>query len=280
VGENSYSAADAVTEGIASGSASAIYYFGKTAWNYFSDVVDHTEIVYDEDGVTPLKDINGNDSIKTIYVPDAAAYRKITSTTDTQWTIETEGQVVTGETNLKPEVGVGNGATGRYAETAFDAIGTPTNGVVDFGGKVSGEPYSMRIVSNEKFQAPFDVVIYMGNGSTGTPNIEIQTSADGENWTKVGEVNYCTTQRYWKKTRQHVGDEGEFFVRIAQTGGSSKAQLYDVIVITTTPAAIEEVREDNDARGEQQMFDLFGRQIQAPAAGQIFILNGKKAVKF
>ena len=280
VGENSYSAADAVTEGIASGSASAIYYFGKTAWNYFSDVVDHTEIVYDEDGVTPLKDINGNDSIKTIYVPDAAAYRKITSTTDTQWTIETEGQVVTGETNLKPEVGVGNGATGRYAETAFDAIGTPTNGVVDFGGKVSGEPYSMRIVSNEKFQAPFDVVTYMGNGSTGTPNIELQTSTDGENWTKVGEINYCTTQRYWKKTRLHVGDEGEFFVRIAQTGGSSKAQMYDVIVITTTPAAIEEVREDNDVRGEQQMFDLYGRQIQAPAAGQIFILNGKKAVKF
>ncbi len=280
VGDKSYNASEAVTDSIGTGSASAFYYFGKKAWNYYSDVVDHTEIVYDEDGVTPLKDINGNDSIKTIYVPDAAAYRKITSTTDTQWTIETEGQVVTGETNLKPEVGVGNGATGRYAETAFDAIGTPTNGVVDFGGKVSGEPYSMRIVSNEKFQAPFDVVTYMGNGSTGTPNIELQTSTDGENWTKVGEINYCTTQRYWKKTRLHVGDEGEFFVRIAQTGGSSKAQLYDVIVITTTPAAIEEVREDNEARGEQQMFDLYGRQIQAPAAGQIFILNGKKAVKF
>ena len=45
--------------------------------------------------------------------------------------------------------------------------------------------------------------------------------------------------------------------------------MYDVIVITTTPAAIEEVREDNDVRGEQQMFDLYGRQIQAPAAGQL-----------
>lgn len=280
VGENSYGAADAVSEGIASGSASAIYYFGKSAWNYYSDVVDHTEIVYDEDGVTPLKDINGNDSIKTIYVPDAAAFRKITSTTDTQWTIETEGQVVTGETNLKPEVGVGNGATGRYAETAFDAIGTPTNGVVDFGGKVSGEPYTMRVVSNEKFAAPFDVVIYLGNGSTGSPNIEIQVSADGENWTKIGDVNFCTTQRYWKKTRVHQGEEGEFFVRLAQVGGSSKAQLYDVLVITTTAeVGIEEISEDN-VRGKQQMFDLYGRQIQAPAAGQIFILNGKKTVQF
>ena len=280
VGENSYGAADAVSEGIASGSASAIYYFGKSAWNYYSDVVDHTEIVYDEDGVTPLKDINGNDSIKTIYVPDAAAFRKITSTTDTQWTIETEGQVVTGETNLKPEVGVGNGATGRFAETAFDAIGTPTNGVVDFGGKVSGEPYTMRVVSNEKFAAPFDVVVYLGNGSTGSPNIEIQVSADGENWTKIGDVNFCTTQRYWKKTRVHQGEEGEFFVRLAQVGGSSKAQLYDVLVITTTAeVGIEEISEDN-VRGKQQMFDLYGRQIQAPAAGQIFILNGKKAVQF
>ena len=280
VGENSYGAADAVSEGIASGSASAIYYFGKSAWNYYSDVVDHTEIVYDEDGVTPLKDINGNDSIKTIYVPDAAAFRKITSTTDTQWTIETEGQVVTGETTLKPEVGVGNGATGRFAETAFDAIGAPTTGVVDFGGKVSGEPYTMRVVSNEKFAAPFDVVIYLGNGSTGSPNIEIQVSADGENWTKIGDVNFCTTQRYWKKTRVHQGEEGEFFVRLAQVGGSSKAQLYDVLVITTTAeVGIEEISEDN-VRGKQQMFDLYGRQIQAPAAGQIFILNGKKAVQF
>ena len=280
VGENSYGAADAVSEGIASGSASAIYYFGKSAWNYYSDVVDHTEIVYDEDGVTPLKDINGNDSIKTIYVPDAAAFRKITSTTDTQWTIETEGQVVTGETKLNPEVGVGNGATGRFAETAFDAIGTPTNGVVDFGGKVSGEPYTMRVVSNEKFAAPFDVVVYLGNGSTGSPNIEIQVSADGENWTKIGDVNFCTTQRYWKKTRVHQGEEGEFFVRLAQVGGSSKAQLYDVLVITTTAeVGIEEISEDN-VRGKQQMFDLYGRQIQAPAAGQIFILNGKKAVQF
>ena len=42
---------------------------------------------------------------------------------------------------------------------------------------------------------------------------------------------------------------------------------------------IEEISEDN-VRGKQQMFDLYGRQIQAPAAGQIFILNGKKAVQF
>lgn len=281
VGENSYSAADAVAEGIASGSASAIYYFGKSAWKYYSDVVDHTEIVYDEDGVTPLKDINGNDSIKTIYVPDAAAFRKITSTTDTQWTIETEGQVVTGETNLKPEVGVGNGATGRFAETAFDAIGTPTNGVVDFGGKTSGEPYTMRVVSNEKFKAPFDVVTYLGNGSTGSPNIEIQTSADGETWTKLGDVNFCTTQRYWKKTRVHQGEEGEYFVRVAQTGGSSKAQLYDLMVITTTAElGIEEISNDSDVRGTEQMFDLYGRKIEVPAAGQMFIQGGKKVVKF
>ena len=280
VGENSYNATDAVAEGVASGSASAIYYFGKSSWNYYSDVVDHTEIVYDEDGVTPLKDINGNDSIKTYYVPDASAFRTVTSTTDTQWTIETEGQVVTGETTLKPEVGVGNGATGRYAETALDAIGAPTTGVVDFGGKVSGEPYTMRVVSNEKFTAPFDVVVYMGNGSTGSPNIELQTSTDRDNWTAVGEIKYCNTQRYWKKTRLHVGEVGDYFVRLAQMGGSSKAQLYDLLVITTNDElGIEEVQNDN-RRGEKKMFDIYGRQITAPVSGQIFILDGKKVVKF
>ena len=279
VGENSYSAADAVSEGVASGSASAIYYFGKGSWNYYTEEVDHTEIVYDEDGVTPLKDMDGNDSIKVYYKVDPAAFRTITSTTDTQWTIETEGQVVTGETTLKPEVGVGNGATGRYAETALDAIGAPTTGVVDFGGKVSGEPYTMRVVSNVKFPAPFDVVVYMGNGSTGSPNIELQTSTDGETWTAVGQMNYCTTQRYWKKTRLHVGEAGEYFVRLAQVGGSSKAQLYDMMVITTNDElGIEEVSTDN-MRGKKEMYDIYGRQITVPAQGQMFILNGKKYIQ-
>jgi len=186
---------------------------------------------------------------------------------------------VTGETTLKPEVGVGNGATGRYAETALDAIGAPTTGVVDFGGKVSGEPYTMRVVSNVKFPAPFDVVVYMGNGSTGSPNIELQTSTDGETWTAVGQMNYCTTQRYWKKTRLHVGEAGEYFVRLAQVGGSSKAQLYDMMVITTNDElGIEEVSTDN-MRGKKEMYDIYGRQITVPAQGQMFILNGKKYIQ-
>ncbi len=276
----SYSQEQAVLDSISTGSAKAFYYFGKKAWNYYSDVVDHTETVYDEDGVTPLKDINGNDSIKTYYKVDESAYRTITSTSDTQWTIETQGQVVTGETQLAAEVGVGNAATGRYAETAFDAIGAPSKGVVDFGGKTSGEPFTMKVVSNVTFTAPFDVVTYLGNGGTGSPAIELQISTDRENWTMVDSLNFCTTQRYWKKTRLHVGEAGEYYVRIAQVGGSSKAQLYDIIVITTeSTQGIEEIRNDESVRGEKKYFDLYGRQITTPVAGQMYILNGRKYIQ-
>lgn len=280
VNGTSYNVEQAVADSISTGSAKAFYYFGKKSWNYYSDVVDHTEIVYDEDGVTPLKDMNGNDSIKTIYKVDDSAFRTITSTSDTQWTIETQGQVVTGETQLAAEVGVGNAATGRYAETAFDAIGAPSKGVVDFGGKTSGEPFTMKIVSNVKFTAPFDVVTYLGNGGTGSPAIELQISTDGENWNTVDSLNFCTTQRYWKKTRMHVGEAADYFVRIAQVGGSSKAQLYDIIVITTEATqGIEEINNDSNVRGEKKYFDLYGRQIVAPVSGQMFILNGKKYIQ-
>jgi len=280
VNGTSYNVEQAVTDSISTGSAKAFYYFGKKAWNYYTDVVDHTEIVYDEDGVTPLKDINGNDSIKTYYVVDETAYRTVTSTSDTQWTIETQGQVVTGETQLAPELGVGNAATGRYAETAFDAIGAPTKGVVDFGGKTSGEPYTMKVVSNVTFPAPFDVVTYLGNGGTGSPAIELQISTDRENWTMVDSLNFCTTQRYWKKTRMHVGESGEYYVRIAQVGGSSKAQLYDIIVITTeSTQGIEQINSDENVRGEKQYFDLYGRHLTTPAKGQMYILNGRKYIQ-
>ena len=274
----SFTPAEAVAAGVSSGSASAFYYFGKSAWNYYSDEVDHTEAVVDEEG-NPVKDINGNDSIRTIYKPNPASVKTITSTSDTQWMIRTQGQVVTGELQLAPATGVGNGETGRYAETAADAIGQPTKGVVDFGGKTSGEPYTMTILSTEKFTAPFDVVTYLGNGSTGSPYIEVEISEDGENWQTVDSLLFAGTQRYWKKTRLHIAEAGSYYVQVKQVGGSSKAQLYDIYVISTEgETGIEQVAADAEVRSSELMFDLYGRTMQAPVQGQLFIRNGKKMI--
>ena len=206
------------------GSESAYYYWGKNAWKYYSDEVDHTETV---------KDSQGNDSIVYYYKPDPAAVRVINPNTPNGWILKSAGQVLTGELTLTADAAVGNGATGRFAETAEDMIGgTPTTGCITFGGKTSGEPYTASIETTEKYAAPFDVVTYVGNGNNGNPgNLEIQVSADGEAWDSIGTVSMASTQRYYKKTRVSCDKTGEYFVRVWHKSGSTKAQVYDIYVL-------------------------------------------------
>lgn len=261
---------------------SSAYYFGKSAWSCYSDEVDHTEIVYDEDGVTPLKDINGNDSVKVVYVEDPNSLRTATSSSNIAWIIKSNGQVFTGETTLSPAgYAYTEGASAnRYYDTALDCIGgNASQGALTFGGKVSGEPFTGRLESTITFATPFDVIVYAGNGSNDQPNVEIQVSMDGEIWDNIGTVQAAQTIRHIKKTRVHYDDMGEYYVRLAQTGGSSKLQVYDLMVVATEgKTGIETIENDSVINNENKMFDLFGRQILNPTSGQIYIQNGKKII--
>lgn len=218
---NSSTLAEAITAGTASGAAKAVYYFGKTSWNYYSDEPDHTEI--------------GEDGSETIiYKPSTTSLRTVSSTTDTDWVIKSNGQVITGETNVAAGAGVYTGTAGYFADEAVDEIGgVPSKGKVDFGGKSSGDPYTMRIESTKKFEGTFDVVTYLSNGGTSDLGIEVQKSVDGENWESVGNLNYSTTQRLFKKTRLHLNEATPVFIRVAQVSGGSKGQLYDIYIIKT-----------------------------------------------
>ena len=212
------------TENGGTGKASAYYYWGKSAWNYYSTEIDYEETV---------KDSEGNDSIIYHYKPDAAAVRVVNPNNENGWILKSAGQVLTGELQLAAEGKVGNGATGRYAETAEDILGgVPSKGAITFGGKTSGEPYTAAIESTVKFTAPFDVVTYIGNGNgSGAAIMQVEVSADGVTWDSVGVAKMAGTQRYYKKTRVNVEKSGEYYVRLAQVGGSTKAQVYDVYVL-------------------------------------------------
>jgi len=256
--------------------AKAAYYWGKSAWSYYSEEVDHTEPVVDEEG-NPVLDMNGNDSIRTVYKPNPEAVKYVYSNVDTQWRLRSQGQVLTGETNVAASMAVGNGNTGYYAETAADLIGEPSKGKMTFGGKGSGEPYTASIESTVKFQPPFDVVTYLTNGGTGEPCLMLQTSVDGENWVDVAQLSNATTQRYYKKDRNHVEGTEELYVRVAQTAGASKGQLYDIYVITTEGSTgIEQIADDQ--RQDTRSYDLFGREQKSVVAGKLFIQNGKKMI--
>ncbi|MCR5361299.1 MAG: chitobiase/beta-hexosaminidase C-terminal domain-containing protein [Bacteroidales bacterium] len=265
--------------------AKAAYYWGKSGWSYYSTTeVDHTEIVYDEDGVTPLKSqVEGQtdqDSVKTVYKVDPTTVKYVYSTVDTQWRLRSQGQAFTGETNVSAATGVGNAATGYYAETAFDEIGSPSKGKMTFGGKASGEAYSASVESTVKFEGEFDVVTYLTNGGTSAIVLELQTSTDGETWATVDTLSSASTQRYFKKDRFHISATEPVYIRIAQTGGGSKGQLYDIYVISTEGTTGIDAITANDEKSAKSQYtiDLMGRRAGTMVPGQMYLKDGKTVI--
>ena len=247
--------ADAITAGTSNGNAKAVYYFGKSAWAYNSDEIDHNE-----DGT----DADGNPVQNPVYKPNADILRVVKSTSDPDWLIESEGQVITGETNVSANSGIYTSTSGNgyYAEAAVDELGgTPSKGKVDFGGKSSGDPYTMRIASTKQFTGTFDVVTYLSNGSTSDLGIELQKSADGKTWETVGKLNYSKTQRLFKKSRFHMNESAPVYLRVRQVSGGSKGQLYDIYVIKTegTSTAISNVKAEKADAAKVGKFVKNGR---------------------
>ena len=266
--------------------AKAAYYFGKSPWEYYSTEVDHTEVAKDEEGNTIKSAVPGQedqDSIVTYYKADPTAFRSITSATDTKWMITTQGQQLTGETNIA-QLGYVKGegaAAARYHDEAIDLIGGPaTSGCLTMGGKNSGNPYTATVRTTEKYAAPFDVVVYanQSNGDGATVNVEVQISADGETWTKLGDVKLAYTMRHIKKTRLHYGEGEQVYVRVAHTGGSTKAQICDIYVISTDGTSGIRAIENTPAVVSNDVFyNVLGQQVDQDYKGLV-IRGGKKMI--
>lgn len=200
------------------GSASAFYYFGKNAWNYYQ---------LNDDGTIKKDSVEVEGEWQYTYYPNEESLKTI----DFQngWIMKTNGQPATIECIDGPAQ-VGNGNTGRYADNVTDLVaGGPTKGLIDFGGKKDGEPYTLSIETTEKYQGPFDVVAYLGNGSTKEIDLKAQVSVDGKEWTTIGNLAYSSNQRYWKRSRLSYEGTEEVYVRV--TGGGSKPQLYDIYLL-------------------------------------------------
>jgi hypothetical protein len=221
------------TDWLPEGQKLAFYLWGNSAWNYYSTEVDHEETVKASDGVT--------DSTVYYYKPDAEALKIHNPNSDNGWVIKSKGQVLTleGET---PAAGVGNGdvqgeGKGHYAEEAIDQIPAgldkgATKGLITFGKKISGEPYTGSIETTTAYAGPFDIIVYCSNGnSNGKADMEIQISTDGETWTKLADINVANKQRYIRRTKISYEETTPVYLRATQTGGSEKAQVYDIYLL-------------------------------------------------
>lgn len=201
----------------------ANYFFtwGKDAGQYWDET--SATIVKGSDGVT--------DSIVYTRTLEPETYKP----EDENWIIKSIGQVMTWE-SLDTKYNIGD-TSYRNPDSAEDVIGVNdtdgwTRDAITFGKQPSGGPFNASLESTVKYQAPFDVVVYAGNGNNGeTPTMQIETSADGENWTKLGDVNFSLIQRNWKKTVLSYEGTGEVYVRLLHTAAKSSGQIYDLYVM-------------------------------------------------
>lgn len=194
------------------------------------------------------------------------------------WRIKSIGQVMTWE-SLDYKFNIGD-TNYRNPDAAEDVIGVNdkegiTRDAITFGKQPSGGPFNASLESTVPFQAPFDVVIYAGNGNDGAiPTMQVETSADGETWTKLGDVNYSLIKRNWKKT--HLSYEGtdKVYVRILHTDAKSSGQVYDLYIMNNGEysqgyddiiSAISDVQSSDVVRTE--VYSLNGVRANAAARG-------------
>ena len=195
------------------------------------------------------------------------------------WVLKSNGPVLTGELKLAPADGVGNGAANRYADEAIDFIEKPTTGVITFSSDFNEDLFAS-IETTDKLQAPFDIIAIVGNGNgSGQPEMQLQVSADGATWNKVGDVKIASTQRYFKRTRVSYEGTDKVYVRIIHTGGKAKAQVYDIYVrnsAATDPTGISTVESKQQAAQADNIYNINGVRMQQLQRGlNIVVKNGE-----
>ena len=151
------------------------------------------------------------------------------------WVAKSRGQVMVWESlNLGYNIG---DTSMRNPDAAEDVIGVnDTQGItpnaMTFGKQPTDGPFNASLETTEKYQAPFDVIVYAGNGNEGQiPTMQIEVSADGENWTKLGDVAYSLIKRNWKRTCVSYEGTDQVYVRVVHTEAKSSGQIYDIYVM-------------------------------------------------
>ena len=264
----------------------ANYFFtwGKNAgkyWDETSEQVQKTDEegqpVYEEDGVTPVMVYTKTLEPET-YEADG-------------WLLKSIGQVMTFE---KLNIGWNIGDTSmRNPDKAEDAIGVNdeegiTENALTFGKQPTDGPFNASLETTTKIAGPFDVVLYAGNGNDGEiPTMQIETSTDGENWTKLGDVAFSLIKRNWKKTVLSFDESSEVYVRLLHTAAKSGAQIYDIYVMkngeksqqySEETMGVSEVKSDQRAK-VVGIYSINGIRTQQLTRGLNIVVSADGSVR-
>ncbi len=198
--------------------ANYLFTWGKNAGNYY----DYNQ---------PIGTVTGSDGQdSTLYAVAAPETLEANG-----WVAKSRGQVMTWESlNLGYNIG---DTSMRNPDSADDVIGVNdtlgiTTNALTFGKQPTDGPFNASLETTDKYQAPFNVIVYAGNGNEGEiPTMQIEVSADGENWTKIGDVDYSLIRRNWKRTCVSYEGTDQVYVRILHTAAKSSGQIYDIYVM-------------------------------------------------
>ena len=147
-----------------------------------------------------------------------------------EWQVMSKGQAVLWQSNSISTDKTGTDEGGYYPSVAedIDPLFLATSYDIQFSSIFAGEPANAAIMSKNKYQAPLDIVTFAN--MQGGPLVA-QVSADGENWTTVGdEIAKTGYKRMWKKYTNSYNGTDEVYVRVAQLTGSAAAKIFDIFV--------------------------------------------------
>ena len=191
-----------------------------------------------------------------------------------EWMVMSKGQSMLWQNLTAKTDQIGTNEGGYYPSVAedIDALFPVSSYDIQFYSIFSGEHANAAIQSKNKYQAPLDIVVIAN--MQGGP-ILAQVSADGENWTTVGEeIAKTGFTRMWKKyTRAYEGTD-EVFVRVTQQSGDASAKIFDIYVANQgeqSKALLQQLKEEYDNAGTG-ITDL--TRSQQMVADGIYNLNG------
>ena len=204
-----------------------------------------------------------------------------------EWTVMTKGQAVLWQ-NLTAQTGqIGTDEGGYYPSIAedIDPLFPITSYDIQFSKIYGGEHANAAIQSKNTYKAPLDIVVIAN--MQGGPLLA-QVSADGINWTTVGEeIAKTGYKRMWKKyTRMYEGTD-EVYVRVAQETGGEGCKIFDIYVANQgeqSQALLEQLNNELAAgisevqvtaqQGMSGIYSLSGARMNGLKRGLNIVVDG------
>lgn len=243
---------------------------------------------------TTTTDEEGNEITETVYTDEDLREIEVVNEPgeNPAWVLKSRGtcliwQSLTASTS---NFGSNDGYNPMFS-TDVDPLFPVTKNAIQFYKFQEKETPNASIESLNAYAAPFDVVV-LANMQGGP--LLVQISAEGTEWTTIGEIAKTEYSRMWNKSTVSYDGEGSFYIRLTQDVISSGAKVFDIYVANEGEKSKVQkdawVNEYNEkatgitdmkpaTRGTQAIFNLNGVRQQRLQRGLNIVVMGDGAVR-